>query len=200
LGLIYHKQGNLNKACALFTRALAIDEKECGPEDVNVAIVLTNLAAVIYEQGFQKKAQEILQRAVGIAEIIFKNNEDNRRWHLDIDRMRNKLNTYDPWYKKLARHKRVHPILVVKKIAVWIVLMVISTEVTLDLADAFLADAFSFRRGHPFEMFEMVVDNPMTAFAVIIIGSISMLVYLSIFASVAWVMKNILRRICRRHA
>jgi tetratricopeptide (TPR) repeat protein len=70
--MLYHAQVNYRDAEPLFQRALAIREKALGPEHLDVATSLNNLALVYQAQGkyadaepLYKRSLEILEKAAG---------------------------------------------------------------------------------------------------------------------------------------
>ncbi|GEM_PF-2933071 len=66
LGALYYSQGDLSRAHTTLQRALAIREKELGPEHPKVAATLVTLAKVSEGQGAYDQARDCLERALAI--------------------------------------------------------------------------------------------------------------------------------------
>ncbi len=67
-GIRRRAAGDLTGAADLYRQALAIREREEGPEHPDVAATLNNLAAVYGAQGSYAEAQPLLERALAIRE------------------------------------------------------------------------------------------------------------------------------------
>ena len=70
LGLLYHQQGQYDKAEPLYQRALVIAEKALGAEHPTTAGSLNNLAALYLQKGNYTQAEPLYQRALEIAEKV----------------------------------------------------------------------------------------------------------------------------------
>ena len=68
LGLMYQRQGALDKARPLLERSLAIREQKVGPDHIDVARVLNNLAIVHQEKAELDIAERLYTRALAIYE------------------------------------------------------------------------------------------------------------------------------------
>jgi CHAT domain-containing protein/tetratricopeptide (TPR) repeat protein len=68
LGLVHYDKGNLNEAESLFQRALAINEKILGSEDLRLTSTVNNLALVYQARGQLDRAEQFYQRALAITE------------------------------------------------------------------------------------------------------------------------------------
>ena len=67
-GLSLHAAGKYTEAEPLYRRALAINEKQLGPEHPDVAISLNNLAGLFHAQGKYAEAEPLYRRALAINE------------------------------------------------------------------------------------------------------------------------------------
>lgn len=65
-GILRRQQGDLAEAERLYRRALAIREREQGPNHLDVAAVLNNLGIVEAAQGNEEAARPLLERALSI--------------------------------------------------------------------------------------------------------------------------------------
>jgi len=68
LPFIYAAQGRDAEAEPLVRRALAIGEKALGPDDQEVATMLTNLATICERTGRLSEAESLLKRVLAIRE------------------------------------------------------------------------------------------------------------------------------------
>jgi tetratricopeptide (TPR) repeat protein len=69
-GSYFHGRAAYSAARPLFQRALAIREKELGPEHPSTAISLNNLAALLQDQGDLAAARPLYERALAICEKV----------------------------------------------------------------------------------------------------------------------------------
>jgi tetratricopeptide (TPR) repeat protein len=68
LGNALRKLGDLVTAQARIVQAIAILERQLGPDNRFVGIGLFNLALVLHEDGDSERARDLLERAIGIQE------------------------------------------------------------------------------------------------------------------------------------
>ncbi|MBX3123803.1 MAG: tetratricopeptide repeat protein, partial [Nitrospira sp.] len=66
LGLLYHDQGRLSEAEALYLRALGTWEAQLGPEHEDVAAALNNLAEIAHAKGEWAAAEPLYERVLKI--------------------------------------------------------------------------------------------------------------------------------------
>ncbi len=71
LGILRRQQGKFPEAERLYRRALAIRERQQGPNHPDVAVVLNNLAALEAAEGDEAAAQPLLERALTIRQTAF---------------------------------------------------------------------------------------------------------------------------------
>jgi len=91
----------------LFRRALAIYEKSFGPDHLDVARGLNNLAALLSETNRLTEAESLFRRALGIDEKSF--GPDHPKVALDLNnlavlfRATNRLTEAEPLYRQVLR-------------------------------------------------------------------------------------------------
>lgn len=68
LGIVLNREGDFVEARGLHERALALYEKQFGPEDVRISRVLINLARTFQDRGENAEARRILERLLQIRE------------------------------------------------------------------------------------------------------------------------------------
>jgi len=73
LAILRRRQGALMEAERLYRKALAIREREQGPNHPDVAVILNNLAALAATEGNYQDAQPLLERALTIRQSALGN-------------------------------------------------------------------------------------------------------------------------------
>jgi tetratricopeptide (TPR) repeat protein len=84
-GSYFHGRAAYSAARSLFERALAIDEEALGPDHIDTAAALNNLAGLLKDQGDAAAARPLYERALAIAE------KASGTDHLDTAAARNNL-------------------------------------------------------------------------------------------------------------